>query len=194
MSQMINTDLMRSALESSNRDQGIHSAMQLGKDANVSDTAVRKAFKALKQHLPERILIRDGKYTDLGKNLVLQYFGRPENVNGAQWINCLSDVLASLPETLISEPQDVDYLEQWETARKEHESTSLSLRSESAVNLARYHQLMEDDDFGSDVAWQAELQAIKDLSYTREIQRNLAMAEGKYEAREHLKGGKLNAK
>lgn len=187
--QMFDTSLMRIALEACDRVTGAHSAAGLAKEANVSDTAVRKAFKALKQRLPERILMENGKYTDLGKNLVLQYFSRPNTINGAQWIGYLADLLAALPKSVVAEPTVVDNAAYWKTVQNEHQSTSLTLRTVNSEKLAQIHAMNDDDALGSDDAWEAELQAIRDFAYQRQLDREMAAAEGRQDARNHVRGG-----
>ena len=187
--QMFDTSLMRVALEACDRITGAHSAAGLAKEANVSDTAVRKAFKALKQRLPERILMENGKYTDLGKNLVLQYFSRPDTVNGAQWIGYLADLLDALPKSVVAEPTVVDNAAYWQTIQNEHQSTSLTLHTVNSETLAQIHAMNDDDVLGSDDAWEAELQAIRDIEYQRQLKRELAAAEGRQAARNHVRKG-----
>lgn len=181
--------LIRLALEASDRDVGMHSAVNVAKEADCSDTAVRKAFKAIKQHIPESLLMKNSKYTDLGKNLCLQYFARPKGVNGAQWVNALAEALASMPESVISEPVEANPKGFWDEVKSSYQQESNALVLSSQSMLSQIRQMNDEDFLGGDEAFDAELQAIRDREYKRQLQREFAAAQGRQTARQHVNGG-----
>ena len=184
-SQIIRTRIEQ-ALSTLDRTQGRHTAVSVSNEAKVSDTAVRKAFKAIKQVLPEEILVQGSRYTELSRSLMLAYFKRPDWMNGATWINELESVAGALPDPSISSPA-LDASKYWEERQQElgQESSALALRSESL--LAYVREQSDLDDLGDEEAFEAELEALRERSYNREVRRQVAVIEGRNQARQDLR-------
>jgi PDZ domain-containing secreted protein len=168
------------------RTQGRHTAVAIAAVAKVSDTAVRKAFKAIKQVLSEGLLLVSGKYTDMAKTLMLSYFQRSESMNGAEWISELQAVVGAMPISNVNTPGQGS-AEYWERKQREsmQQSTALATRGQAMLG---YVQSQNDiDELGDDDAFEAELTMIRELSYERELRRRVAGIEGRNQARQDIK-------
>lgn len=161
-------------------------AVQVAQSCGVSDVAVGKARKALKQVLPEDILFVDRKFTELGKVLIEQYFQRGE-MTGAAWIHWLGQVVGAMPSAIVDAPPDPS--RHWDAVAQEkrQESSALARRSESM--LAQIQSLMTADELGEDAAFDAEIERARELAYERELALQLAAAQGRAQARADIRKG-----
>jgi len=168
------------------RTQGRYSAVAISKLADVSDTAVRKAFKAIKQVVSEGFLVVSGKYTEMCKTLMLSYFQRPADMNGAQWINELQSIVGAMPLSNVSGPtvKTSDYWRQRQDEAQQ-QSTALSVRSSSLLSYVVAE--MDADDLGDEDSFDVELATLKEQAYERELRRQIAVIEGRNQARQDIR-------
>lgn len=178
--------LIELAFKECDRSQGRYTAVAIAGMVKVSDTAVRKAFKALKQVVSEGHLANGSKYTEFCKTLMTQYFQRPPEMNGAEWIYELQSVVGALPEAVVSGPvQSTDSY--WKQRRSELNNQSSALATRSQSMLARIRQENDFEEFGDDEAFEAELQATEELAYERELRRQVAIINGRNKARQDIR-------
>ena len=177
---------IKDALLHSDKSQGVYTAVAIASASSVTDTAIRKALKQLKQVLPEESLVAENKrLTDLAQALMYQYFRRPDDMSGAAWIYELRQVVGALPESEVSVPitPDKHWKEVVEDA--EQECTALSLNSEAM--LARLRALQDSDDIGDDEAFEAEKKRIEEVAYQRQVALELARLQGAARARADIR-------
>lgn len=174
------------ALLHSDKTDGVYTAVAIANASQVTDTAVRKALKQLKQVLPEESLIAENKrLTDLAQALMYQYFRRPEIMAGAAWIYELRQVVGALPESQVSVPVTPD--KHWQEVVDEagKECTALALNSDAM--LARLRALQDSDELGDDEAFEAEKKRIEEVAYQRQVALELAKLQGAARARADIR-------
>lgn len=181
------SNLITNLFQTCDRSNPTFTAVLVAASAGVTDAAVGKARKALKQVLPEEIIFNK-KFTELGKVLIEQYFQRPESLSGAAWIHQLRQVVGALPSTSVSSPA-ADPKSFWAGVSQDRqaETTALALRSSSL--LSQLQELNNYDEIGDDDAFEAELARRQELAYEREIRLELAAAQGRAKARQDVRRG-----
>ncbi|HEY9881662.1 MAG TPA: hypothetical protein V6D29_24640 [Leptolyngbyaceae cyanobacterium] len=176
------------AFKACDRDGNRYTAVAVAAIAKVSDTAVRKAFKALKQVVPEGQLMTASKYTELCKTLMVLYFQRPQTMNGAEWIHELQTVVGAIPESLIQGPT-VNTAHYWKQRQTELGQQTSALATRSQAMLAFVKEQNDLDDLGDEDVFEAELATLKELAYERELRRQIAVIEGRNQARHDVRQG-----
>lgn len=176
------------AFQTCDRDGTRYTAVAIAAIARVSDTAVRKAFKALKQVVAENQLVIANKYTDLCKTLMVLYFQRPQTMNGAEWIHELQTVVGAMPQSLIQGPT-VNTAHYWKQRQTELGQQTSALATRSQAMLAFVKEQNDLDDLGDEDAFEAELVTLRELAYERELHRQIALIEGRNQARHDVRQG-----
>lgn len=172
-------------LKTTDRVNGKYTAVAVSKIVEKTDTAVRKAQKALKQAIDESFLVVDGRYTELCKSLMVAYFDRPENINGAEWVNELAQIAGALPETSVDLP--VNPALGWDEQKRQEAKQSSAIATRSQALLAQVREFQDLDDIGDDEAFEAERTRREELAYERELQLQLATIKGRARARQDVR-------
>ncbi|MEM6598971.1 MAG: hypothetical protein AAF635_12585 [Cyanobacteria bacterium P01_C01_bin.69] len=172
-------------LKTADRTNGKHTAVAISKVVGKTDTAVRKAQKALKQAIDESLLVNDGRYTDLCKDLMVAYFQRPESTNGAEWINELTQIAGAVPEASVNFPVNPSL--GWDEQKRSEVRQSSAIATRSQALLAQVREFQDLDDIGDDEAFEAERQRREELAYNRELELQLATIKGRTRARQDVR-------
>ncbi|HEY9737566.1 MAG TPA: hypothetical protein V6D06_14830 [Trichocoleus sp.] len=168
------------------KQRGVYSARELARTFSNSDTAVRKAHKALTQAVSADVMRVDEKFTELGKALMQAYFQRAEQITGAAWIHKLAEVVGALPQSVTAAPK--------ESVADSHKARKERLEQQrGAIVLSAQNKLealvaeLEADDFGSDEVDEAEIELARERAYEREMALQIAALEGRMQARKDLR-------
>lgn len=181
------SNFIKDLFQACDRATPAFTAVSVALSAGVTDAAVGKARKAIKQVLPEDVIFRDKKFTELGKVLIEQYFQRPEFISGAAWIHKLQKVVGALPTASVDSPADPKGFWSSVTQDKKVETSALALRANSMLTQIR--ELNNYDDIGDDDAFEAELALREQLAYERELALQLAAVRGRAQARQDVRRG-----
>lgn len=156
----------------------VYTAVSIAAACLVSDAAVGKARKALSHVLPAEAVFADRKFTELGKILMQQYFQRGD-MSGAVWFNELKAIAGAMPSSVVNTPGSVDPSKFWGgvTEEREAESTALAVRGSSLLD--RLRATIDSDDFGSDQAFDAELE----LHYQHGYEQGLKLVQARFQGR-----------
>ncbi|MBD2261396.1 hypothetical protein [Pseudanabaena sp. FACHB-2040] len=165
---------------------GAFSARELAREFGVSDTAVRKAYKALIQVVSSDLLKADDKFTELGKSLMQAYFQRADQLTGAAWIHGLAEVVGALPEAVTTIPKE-SVAENWKTRKEELEKERGAIVLSAKNKLDALVAEIDADDLGEVEAGEAELELIRERAYEKEMARQLAEIEGRLQARKDIR-------
>ncbi|NEQ45599.1 MAG: hypothetical protein F6K00_19470 [Leptolyngbya sp. SIOISBB] len=172
-------------LKNSDTSSGKYTAVAVSKVIGKTDTAVRKAQKALKQAIDESLLVIDGRYTELCKSLMVAYFQRPDSMNGAEWINELTQIAGAVPEASVASPLNPSI--GWDERKRDETRQSSAIATRSQALLAQVREFQDLDDIGDDEAFEAEKNRREELAYERELQLQLATIKGRARARQDVR-------
>ena len=147
----------------------------LAKMFGVSETSIRKVFNGLKQGLSEDFLKGDKGYTELARQLIEQYYGRPETQSAAEWLHAFIDTARSLHDSGISMKPGSELAK----VADEHKKASMLAKRDNLTALAKLRGYQVDVEENEEAAFEAELDSIRQREYDREIRRRLAVLEAR---------------